>query len=234
MITLGLLGGMSWESTASYYAWINRYAAARLGGLHSARLLLYSLDFADIEAMQSEGRWAEAADLLADGARRLERAGAGLLVLCTNTMHAVFDELEAAVQAPWLHIADATAREIAARGIPRVGLLGTRYTMEGGFYRSRLERHGVESVVPAAADRELVHRVIYDELCLGRIEPASRAAYRRIVARLASSGCEAVVLGCTEIGLLLGEGDAPVPLLDTARIHAETAAAIALGLADPP
>lgn len=231
MKTLGLVGGMSWESTAGYYAWINRYVARRLGGLHSARLVLESVDFAGVEAMQAEGRWADAARLLAGAARRLQGAGAELLVLCTNTMHAVFEDLEAAVDVPWLHIADPTAAALRAGSVRRAGLLGTRYTMEAGFYRARLEGHGLEVVVPGAADRELVHRVIFAELCRGRVEPASRAAFGDVAARLAGAGCEGIVLGCTEIGMLLGDGDAPVPLFDTARLHAEAAAAYALDAA---
>jgi len=235
MQTLGLVGGMSWESTASYYAWINRFVAARLGGLHSARLVLFSVDFAQVEAMQDGGRWDEAAGVLADAARRLTAAGAEILVLCTNTMHVLAPELASAVSAPWIHIADATADAVRVEGARRVGLLGTRYTMDGDFYRGRLsDRHGLDVLVPGEADRALVNDVIYDELCRGRVEAASRAAFRRIVDDLAARGAEGVILGCTEIGLLLDDGDASVPLFDTARIHAERAAAVALGLAGLP
>ena len=230
MKTLGLIGGMSWESTASYYAWINRYVAERLGGLHSAQLLLYSVDFAPLEAMQAEGRWAEAGQVLADAGRRLEAAGAELLVLCTNTMHVVAHAMESAVSIPLLHIADPTAVAIREAGLSRVGLLGTRYTMEADFYRGRLQGvHGLEVLVPDAGDRRLVHRVIYEELCLGRIEAGSRAAYQRVVNGLAERGAQGVILGCTEIGLLLSGPDASVPLFDTARLHAEAAAAFSLG-----
>jgi len=235
MRTLGLVGGMSWESTASYYAWINRFVAAQLGGLHSARLVLFSVDFAQVEAMQDGGRWDEAAGVLADAARRLAAAGAEILVLCTNTMHVVAPELASAVSAPWIHIADATADAVRVEGARRVGLLGTRYTMDGDFYRGRLsDRHGLDVLVPSEADRALVNEVIYEQLCRGRVEAASREAFRRIVDDLASRGAEGVILGCTEIGLLLDEGDASVPLFDTARIHAERAAAVALGLAGLP
>ncbi len=229
MKTLGLIGGMSWESTASYYAWINRHVADRLGGLHSARLILYSVDFAPLEAMQAQDRWEEAGELLADAGRRLEAAGAELLVLCTNTMHVVADAIEAAVSLPLLHIADPTGAAIRQAGLSCVGLLGTRYTMEADFYRGRLEDvHGLEVVVPEPAERALVHRVIYEELCRGRIEDESRRAYRRVVDALVGRGAEGVVLGCTEIGLLLPESDGAVPLFDTARLHAEAAAALAL------
>ena len=235
MRTLGLVGGMSWESTASYYGWINRFVAARFGGLHSARLVLFSVDFAQVEAMQAGGRWDEAAGVLADAARRLTAAGADLLVLCTNTMHVLMPQLESAVSTPWVHIADATADAVRAEGTRRVGLLGTRYTMDGEFYRGRLtDRHGLEVLLPGEADRALVNDVIYDELCRGRVEAASRAEFRRMVEEMVGRGAEGVILGCTEIGLLLEESDAPVPLFDTARIHAERAAAVALGLAGLP
>lgn len=229
MKTIGLLGGMSWESTVPYYQTINRIVAERLGGLHSARILLYSVDFHDIEQLQHSDRWGEAAELLAGAAQRLEGAGAELLVLCTNTMHRVAPEIEAAVSIPLLHIADATAERIRAAGRRRVGLLGTRFTMEQDFYRGRLEsRHGLEVVVPGASDREEVDRIIYEELCRGRIVPESRSEYRGIVAALVARGSQGIVLGCTEIGMLLQPSDAPVPLFDTARIHAEAAAALAL------
>lgn len=235
MRTLGLVGGMSWESTASYYAWINRFVAAQLGGLHSARLVLSSVDFAQVEAMQEGGRWDEAAGVLADAARRLTAAGAEILVLCTNTMHVVMPQLRSAVSTPWVHIADATADAVRAAGVRRVGLLGTRYTMDGDFYRGRLaDRHGLEVLVPGRADRVLVNEVIYDELCRGRVEVSSRDAFRRIIGELAGCGAQGVILGCTEIGLLLTEADTALPLFDTARIHAERAAAVALGLAGLP
>lgn len=229
MKTVGLLGGMSWESTVPYYQVLNREVGRRLGGLHSARALLLSVDFQEIEVLQHRGRWDELGRMLADDARTLERAGADFLVLCTNTMHLVAPAIESAVSIPLLHIADATAERIKAAGIRRVGLLGTRFTMEEPFYRGRLEaRHGLEVVVPPEPERVRVHEVIYEELVLGRILDASRAEYRRIVGGLVGEGAEGVILGCTEIGLLLKPGDAPVPLFDTALIHAEAAAAFAL------
>jgi aspartate racemase len=229
MKTIGLLGGMSWESTVPYYQVLNREVGRRLGGLHSARILLLSVDFKEIEVLQHQGKWDELGDMLARDARTLEQAGADFLVLCTNTMHLVAPAIESAVTVPLLHIADATAARISSAGIRRVGLLGTRFTMEEPFYRGRLEeRHGLEVLVPTAADRARVHQVIYEELVLGRILDGSREEYRRIVADLVASGAEGVILGCTEIGLLLKPGDATVPLFDTALIHAEAAAAFAL------
>ena len=230
MKTLGLIGGMSWESTVPYYRTINRVMGARLGGLHSARLVLYSVDFHDIEVLQHEGRWEEAGDILADAARAVRRAGADAIVLCTNTMHKVAGQIEAAVDIPLLHIADATATRVQQAGVSRVGLLGTKFTMEQDFYRGRLEaRHGLKVLTPPGEQRDLVHSVIYDELCLGRVEDSSRQAYRKIVADLVDQGAQGVILGCTEIGLLLGQEDAAVPLFDTAAIHAEAAAEWALG-----
>lgn len=231
MRTLGLLGGMSWESTIPYYRLINERVRERLGGLHSARLLLYSVDFAEIEALQHQGRWDEAGAMLADAGRRLAAAGADALVICTNTMHLVAPQVEAASGLPLLHIADATARRIREAGIVRVGLLGTRFTMEQAFYRERLERAGLTVRVPDADTRAEVHRVIYEELCRGRIVKASRERYRAIMAALAAEGCEGIILGCTEIGLLVGDDDAVVPLFDTTRIHAEDSADWALATA---
>jgi aspartate racemase len=229
MKLLGLLGGMSFESTLPYYREINQRMARRLGGLHSARLLLYSVDFHDIAAMQREGRWDDAGAELARCARRLQDAGAEGLVLCTNTMHKVAPAIEAAVAIPLLHIADATARAVRAAGVSRVGLLGTRFTMEEDFYRERLAAHGIETLVPPPAQRDEVHRVIYDELCQGRIEPASREAYRCIMAGLVAAGAQGLVLGCTEIGLLVGPQDASVPMFDTTALHADAAVEFALG-----
>ncbi|HEU0305669.1 MAG TPA: aspartate/glutamate racemase family protein [Lysobacter sp.] len=224
MRTLGLLGGMSWESTLPYYRVLNERVRDRLGGLHSAKLLLYSVDFAEIEALQHRGEWDEAGELLADAARRLEQAGAQAMVICTNTMHRVAAHVEAATTVPLLHIADATARRIHASGLRSVALLGTRFTMEQAFYRERLERSGLQVVVPDAAARERIHAIIYDELCRGVIRDESRAFYRQAMAALVEQGAQGVILGCTEIALLVGAGDAPVPLFDTARIHAEDAA----------
>ena len=210
MKVIGLLGGMSWESSAEYYRIVNQRVRDRLGGLHSARCLMWSFDFAEIEALQHAGRWDEAAGLLVEAARRLERGGADFLVLCTNTMHRMADELQAAVELPLLHIADPTAERIKAAGLRRVGLLGTAFTMEQDFYKGRLvARHGLEVLVPDARDRALVHRVIYDELVRGVVEPSSRAAYRDIIGRLVSRGAEAVILGCTEIMLLVRPEDSP-------------------------
>jgi aspartate racemase len=229
MKTIGLIGGMSWESSAEYYRMINEAVQRRLGGFHSAQCLMFSVDFADIEELQHSGRWDDAADRLADAARRLERGGADLLVLCTNTMHRVADEVAAATSLPLVHIADPTADAIKARGIGAVGLLGTRYTMEQDFYRGRLaSRHGLEVLVPEEPARTVVHDVIYDELVLGKIEERSRAAYRAVMTGLVERGAEAIILGCTEIELLVGADDADVPLFDTTRIHAERAVELAL------
>ncbi len=228
MKTLGLIGGMSWESTVPYYRLINQTVKQELGGLHSARLLLYSVDFAEIERLQMSGDWDTAGQVLADAGRALRAGGAELLVICTNTMHKVADAVEAASGLPLLHIADATANEIRARGLHRVGLLGTRFTMEQDFYRQRLVGHGLEVLVPDADDRGIVHRVIYDELCLGQVRDESRQQYRRIIADLVARGAQGVILGCTEIGLLVGDDDASVPLFDTAALHARHAALAAL------
>ncbi|MBP6749916.1 MAG: aspartate/glutamate racemase family protein [Xanthomonadaceae bacterium] len=228
MKTLGLIGGMSWESTVPYYRIVNERVRVRLGGLHSAKLVLHSVDFAEIEALQRADDWDAAGALLAEAARGLRAAGADALVLCTNTMHLVAPAIEVAVDIPLLHIADATAQCIRAAGISRVGLLGSRFTMERPFYRERLEAAGIEVSTPEATQRERVDRVIFEELCLGRILEASREDYLGIIADLVARGAQGVVLGCTEIGLLVGEGDASVPLFDTARIHAEAAADWAL------
>jgi aspartate racemase len=228
MKTIGLLGGMSWESTVPYYQTINRVVRERLGGLHSARIVLYSVDFHEIERLQHAGRWAESAAILVDAARSLQRAGAEFLVLCTNTMHKVAPDIEGAVALPLLHIADATGRRVAGAGLKTIGLLGTRFTMEGD--RDRLaSRHGLTVLTPPPDARDTVHRVIYEELCLGTIRDASRSEYQSIVRDLVGRGAQAIVLGCTEIGLLLRPADAPVPLFDTAQIHAEEAALHALG-----
>lgn len=229
MKTLGLIGGMSWESTLPYYRLANEAVREALGGLHSARLVLYSVDFAEVERMQREGRWDDAGRLLGEAGKALRAAGAEALVLCTNTMHKVADDIESISGLPLLHIADATAAAISAAGMTRIGLLGTRFTMEGEFYRRRLEeKHGLEVLVPDEADRELVHRVIYDELCRGRIEDASRAAYLAVIERLAARGAQGIVLGCTEIGLLVSPADTALPLFDTTTLHARGAVAWAL------
>lgn len=223
-----MLGGMSWESTAEYYRLANELVRDRLGGLHSARMLLDSVDFADIEALQVSGRWDEAGALLADRARALEAGGADLLVLCTNTMHKVAPAIEGATSIPFVHIGDATAAAIQAAGHERVGLLGTAFTMEQPFLRERIEAHGIEVLAPGDADRALVHRVIYDELVRGIVDDGSRAAYQEVIGRLAAAGAEGVILGCTEIELLIGADDAPVPVFPTTRIHIEAAVDLAL------
>jgi aspartate racemase len=227
--TLGLLGGMAWPSTAEAYRLLNERIAARLGGTHSARLLVWSADFADIEALQTAGRWDRAGQVLADAARRLEDAGAEGLLLCTNTMHRVADAIEAAVAIPLLHIADATGRRIAGDGHHRVGLLGTRFTMEEPFYRDRLATHGLDVLVPDGHDRTLVHRVIYDELVRGVVTDSSRAGYVAVAERLVVRGAEAIVAGCTEIELLLRAEDLPVTLYPTTRLHVLAAADWMLG-----
>ena len=227
---IGLIGGMSWESSAEYYRVVNQTVRARLGGVHSARVLMWSFDFGEIEALQHAGRWDNAAALLVDAARRLERAGADLVLICTNTMHRMADQVQAAISIPLLHIADPTAERVKAAGMSRVGLLGTAFTMEQAFYKGRLtDRFGLDVLVPGDEDRALVHRVISDELVQGRVEPASRDAYRAVIGRLAGRGAEAVILGCTEIMLLVRPEDSPVPLFDTTAIHAEAAVERALG-----
>ena len=229
MKTLGLIGGMSWESTVPYYRLINQTVREQLGGLHSAKLVLYSVDFAEIEALQARGQWQAAGALLADVAQKLAHAGADGLVLCTNTMHKVAEAITSAVQIPLLHIADPTALAIAQAGFGTVGLLGTRFTMEQDFYRSRLEQHhGLTVLTPPPADRDRVHQIIYQELCLGEVKAASRQAYLRVIADLQAQGAQAIILGCTEIGLLLGPGDSPLPLFDTTALHARSAALWAL------
>jgi len=233
MKTIGLIGGMSWESSAEYYRIINERVRASLGGLHSARVLMLSVDFATIETMQKTGRWDDAASELAAAARALELAGADCIVLCTNTMHKVADAIAGAVRIPFLHITDATATVIEAAGIRRVGLLGTRFTMEEDFYVKRLAGQArVEVLVPDAADRAVVDRIIFEELCLGRVLDDSRAEYLRIIAELIARGAEGIVLGCTEIMLLVGSSQVGVPLFDTTTLHAIAAVDFALG--QPP
>jgi len=231
MKMLGLLGGMSWESTAIYYRHLNEMVRERLGGLHSARLLLWSFDFAEVAERQHAGDWAGAAALLIEAARRLEAGGAQGLVICTNTMHRMADEIEAAVSIPLIHIADAAAAAIKAARVERPALLATRFTMEQDFYKGRLVgRHGITPVVPDAAGRDMIHRVIYEELCQGVVSPASKAAYLAEIARLQrQEGIDGVIMGCTEITMLIGQDDLAVPAFDTTRIHAEAAVAFALG-----
>ncbi len=229
---IGLIGGMSWESSAEYYRIINQGVRTRLGGLCSARCLMWSFDFGEIESLQHAGRWDDATALMIDAARRLERGGADFFLICTNTMHRMADAVQAGVDIPLLHIADPTAERIRAAGLRRVGLLGTAFTMEQDFYKGRLaSRHGLDVLVPEDADRALVHRVIYEELVQGRVEAASREAYRAVIARLVARGAEAVILGCTEIMLLVTQDDSTVPLFDTTLIHAEAAVERALAAA---
>jgi amino-acid racemase len=232
MRTIGLLGGMSFESTLPYYRIVNETVRQQLGGLHSAKLVLYSVDFHDVERMQAAGDWTSAGALLAHAARVVETAGADFLVLCTNTMHKVATAIERAVAIPLLHIADPTADAILGAGLPAIGLLGTRFTMEQAFYRERLRMRGIETMVPDDAGRAWLHRVIYDELCCGIVRDDSRAQLRGMVAKLVSQGAHGVVLGCTEIAMLIEDGDVAVPVFDTARLHARAAALRAL--ADAP
>lgn len=228
MKVIGLLGGMSWESTVSYYQVINETVREQLGGLHSAKIVLFSVDFAEIEEMQVAGRWDEAGALLAKAAAAVDRAGADFLVICTNTMHIVADQIAKALTIPILHIADTTAAVMKKANVRTVGLLATKFTMERDFYRSRIEANGFRVLVPDADDRLLVHRIIYDELCLGRIEETSRQEYRRVIDKLVAAGAEGIIFGCTEIGLLAGPSDSSVPVFDTTAIHARAAAELAI------
>lgn len=232
MRTIGLLGGMSWESSIGYYRILNELVRDEHGGLHSAPLLLHSFDFAEVAALQSDGRWDDAGDLLAGAARSLEAAGAELLLICTNTMHKVAAAVQAAISVPLLHIVDATAERVRAAGLTTVGLLGTSFTMEDGFYQERMRAHGLRVLVPEEADRRVVHRVIFEELCAGVITESSRQAYRDVIGRLAAAGAEGVILGCTEIELLIGQADSQVEVFPTTRIHAEAAVAAATSIAD--
>lgn len=230
---IGLIGGMSWESSAQYYRLINEAVRERLGGVASARTLMWSFDFAEIERLQHAGRWPELSRRLADAARALEAGGADFLVLCTNTMHREADAIEAAVRIPLLHIADPTGEAITAAGLSTVGLLGTAFTMEHDFYRGRLEaKHGLTVLTPDADDRAIVHRIIYEELVAGRVLDASRDAYRAVIARLVERGAQAIILGCTEIMLLIGQDDSPVPVFDTTTLHALAAVERAMAGSD--
>ena len=230
MKTIGLIGGMSWESSIEYYRIINETVRDRLGGLHSAKSIMVSVNFAEIEILQREGKWDEAASILITAAQGIERGGGDFVVICTNTMHKLADEVEQHIQIPLLHIADATARRIKSEGLSKVGLLGTRFTMEEAFYKDRLiEKHGLEVVIPNESEREIVHRVIYDELCLGEIRQASREHYVRIMEHLVEHGAKGIILGCTEISLLVDREDSSVPLFDTTQVHAEAAVDYALG-----
>ena len=229
MKTIGLLGGMSWESTLWYYKSLNEGIKQQLGGLHSAKVALYSVDFDEIEKLQMKGDWQTAAQVLANAAIGIEKAGADFLLICTNTMHKVADEVQQAINIPLLHIADATAIQLKAIGVAKVGLLGTAFTMEQDFYKGRLtDAHGLDVIIPTKQDRKLVHRVIYDELCLGKINGDSKQQYLRIIEQLAGQGAEGVILGCTEIGLLVKQSDTKVKLFDTTLIHANSAVKYAL------
>lgn len=228
MKTIGLIGGMSWESTVTYYKLINTAVKDRLGGLHSAKCLLYSVDFEEIEACQASGEWERAGEILTDAAKRLEGAGSGFIVICTNTMHKVVPQIQAEIGIPILHIADATAGRILESGISTVALFGTKYTMEQDFYKKRLTDRGITVLVPDEADRAFINRVIYSELCLGTISVSSREKLLAIVREMGGRGAQGVILGCTEIGLLVSQEDTDIPLFDTTRIHAESAALAAM------
>ena len=229
MKTMGLIGGMSWESTVQYYQIINRTVNQRLGGFHSAKCVLYSVDFAEVELLQHQEKWEDATRLMIEAGRSVERAGAEFLVICTNTMHKMAGDVQKKIDIPLLHIADATAETILSRGLRKVALLGTRFTMEEDFYRGRLSaRHGLDVIIPTADQRELVHRIIYDELCAGIIKPSSERVYLEVIEGLAGAGAQGIILGCTEIGLLVKQEHCRIPLFDTTVIHAEAAVAYAL------
>ena len=231
MKMIGMLGGMSWESTSTYYRAINEGIGKTLGGLHSARIVLYSVDFEEIEKLQHAGDWDSTAVILTQAAQAVEAGGADFLLICTNTMHKVAPQVEAGIKIPLIHIADATAEQLLIDGVKKVGLLGTRFTMEQEFYRERLtQRFGIEVVIPEQSERELVHRVIYDELCLGKIETKSRSQYMSIIANMANAGAQAIVLGCTEIALLVEQQHADIPLYDTTQLHCEKAVRLATAL----
>jgi len=227
--TVGLLGGMSWKSTVEYYRIINEGVNRRLGGLHSARIVIFSLDFEEIERLQHEGRWDEATEVMIDAAQRVEKAGADLCLICTNTMHEMARQVESHISIPFLHIVDATAEAIKSQGLEKIGLLGTRFTMEQDFYKGKLAKdHGIEVIVPAQLDQEFIDNVIYGELCLGEINASSRQQLKTFIGKLVREGAEGVVLGCTELPLLIRDEDSTVPLFDTCRLHAERAVEIAL------
>ncbi len=229
MKTIGMIGGMSWESSLEYYRILNETVKARLGGLHSAKCIMYSVDFAEIEALQHQGKWDEATEMMIDAAKRVENGGADFLIICTNTMHKMADEVQQNIKIPLLHIADATAEKIKSQGLKKIGLLGTRFTMEEKFYKGRLvEKHELDVIIPTADERNTVHRVIYDELCKGEINESSKAKFIDIINHLVEHGAEGIILGCTEIGLLVKQDDSRVPLFDTTKIHAEAAVDFAL------
>ena len=230
MKTIGLIGGMSWESSIEYYRIINETVRAELGGLHSAKSIMYSVEFAEIEALQHQGRWDDAAKIMISAARSIENGGADFGLICTNTMHKLYDTVQQNIRRPMLHIADATAEKIKAEGMSRIALLGTRFTMQEDFYKGRLvENYGLEVIIPAIEDMQIVHQVIYDELCAGIIKSESKQKYADIIQRLVAEDAQGIILGCTEIGLLVKQKDSPVPLFDTTEIHAKAAVHYALG-----
>ncbi len=228
MKTIGLIGGMSWESSTLYYQIINRTVSERLGGLHSAKCLLFSVDFAEVEAYQAQGNWDRASEMLIDAAQRLERAGCDLLIICTNTMHIVADRVKQNIGIPLLHIAEMTCQALIGQNIATVGLLGTRYTMEKDFYNQKLTEKGVAVLIPDEADRQFVHDIIYEELCLGMVRASSKQRFLQIIGKLVEAGAQGVILGCTEIGLLVQQGDTNTPLFDTTLIHARKTAELAM------
>lgn len=231
MKTIGLLGGMSWESTVTYYQIINQEVKSHLGGLHSAKLFLYSVNFEEIERLQHQGQWDQAATLLTQAAQKIETAGADFLLICTNTMHKVAPTIETNITIPLLHIADATAQQIHTQTITTVGLLGTKFTMEDNFYKGRLiSQHNIDVITPNTTERQDIHQIIYDELCLGKLNDVSRARFLQIIQSLATQGAQAIILGCTEIALLIQQPHTPIPLLDTTTIHAKAAVKAALSL----
>jgi len=224
MKTIGLIGGMSWESTAEYYRIINEAVKKRLGGLHSAKIVMYSLDFQEIEQLQHQGKWDEATDLMVDAAGKVEKAGADFVLICTNTMHKMAEEVEASIGIPLLHIADVTAETIVSLGFKKVGLLGSTYTMEEDFYKGRLkDKHGINVVIPSEADRKTVHNIIFEELCVGKITGSSREQVKTIIQKLIDQGAQGIILGCTELPSLIKQKDCSVPLFDTTAIHAQAA-----------
>lgn len=228
MKTIGMIGGMSWESSAEYYRMINEEVKLQLGGLHSAKVILFSVDFDEIEKCQSKGSWDEAGQILGEAAYSLEKAGADFILICTNTMHKVIDQISQKTSLQILHIAEETAAQIKKLGIKKIGLLGTKYTMEQDFYKSRIHSQDIDVLIPNENDRELINKTIFNELCLGAIQPSSREYFKRIIEDLAAEGAEGIILGCTEIGLLIKQEDTPVPLFDTTEIHARGAVQKAL------
>ena len=230
MKTIGMIGGMSWESTLEYYRIVNEEVKDRLGGFHSAKCVLYSVDFAEIEKMQHENKWDEATKSMIDAAHRVERGGAEFILICTNTMHLMAEDVLKSVGIPLLHIVDVTAEEIKKKGFNRVGLLGTRFTMEHHFYKNRLkEKHGIKAIIPSEEERKIIHDILYNELCLGDIKGSSRKKFRKIIENLVSQGAQGVILGCTEIPLIVDQKDYSIPLFDTTRIHSKAAVDFALG-----